>query len=151
VQARLCIDTRTSWLARYFTAEYAGQFDVVLPKLAALGLPLPLGGSSNHFRTVTLREVGGWDPHNVTEDADLGMRLARFGYRSGVVASSTYEEAPADIGRWLGQRTRWFKGWMRLSRNKFLLCFQKREHASTSRRNTIATMRRCSCTFAMTA
>ena len=112
VQARLCIDTRTSWLARYFTAEYAGHFDVVLPKLAALGLPLPLGGSSNHFRTATLREVGGWDPHNVTEDADLGTRLARFGYRSGVVASSTYEEAPADIGRWLGQRTRWFKGWM---------------------------------------
>ena len=75
MQARLCIDTRTSWLARYFTAEYAGHFDVVLPKLAALGLPLPLGGSSNHFRTVTLREVGGWDPHNVTEDADLGMVL----------------------------------------------------------------------------
>ena len=64
VQARLCIDTRTSWLARYFTAEYAGHFDVFLPKLAALGSPLPLGGSSNHFRTATLRKVGGWDPHN---------------------------------------------------------------------------------------
>ncbi|MGB8110612.1 MAG: glycosyltransferase [Pseudolabrys sp.] len=112
VQARLCIDTRTSWLARYFTAEHAGHFDVFLPKLAALGLPLPLGGSSNHFRTATLRKVGGWDPHNVTEDADLGMRLARFGYRSGVIPSSTYKEAPADVGRWVGQRTRWFKGWM---------------------------------------
>ncbi|MFZ0650956.1 MAG: glycosyl transferase family 2, partial [Pseudolabrys sp.] len=55
---------RTSWLARYFTAEHAGHFDVFLPKLAALGLPLPLGGSSNHFRTATLRKVGGWDPHN---------------------------------------------------------------------------------------
>jgi cellulose synthase/poly-beta-1,6-N-acetylglucosamine synthase-like glycosyltransferase len=103
---------RTSWLARYFTAEHAGHFDVFLPKLAALGLPLPLGGSSNHFRTATLRKVGGWDPHNVTEDADLGMRLARFGYRSGVIPSSTYKEAPADVGRWVGQRTRWFKGWM---------------------------------------
>ena len=112
VQAHLCIDTKTSWLARYFTAEYAGHFDAFLPKLAALGLPLPLGGSSNHFRTAALREVGGWDPHNVTEDADLGMRLARFGLRSGVVSSSTYEEAPADLGRWLRQRTRWFKGWM---------------------------------------
>jgi cellulose synthase/poly-beta-1,6-N-acetylglucosamine synthase-like glycosyltransferase len=112
VQARLCTDTQTSWLARYFTAEYAGHFDVLLPKLAALGLPLPLGGSSNHFRTEALRKVGGWDPYNVTEDADLGMRLARFGYRSATIASTTYEEAPADCRRWLGQRTRWFKGWM---------------------------------------
>jgi len=115
VQARLCVDTGTNWLARYFTAEYAAQFDVFLPKLAALGLPLPLGGSSNHFRTATLREVGGWDPFNVTEDADLGMRLARFGYRCGVIKSTTYEEAPVEFRGWLGQRSRWFKGWMRLS------------------------------------
>ena len=75
-------------------------------------LPLPLGGSSNHFYTATLRDAGGWDPYNVTEDADLGMRLARFGYRTGVINSTTYEEAPARIGPWLRQRTRWFKGWM---------------------------------------
>jgi cellulose synthase/poly-beta-1,6-N-acetylglucosamine synthase-like glycosyltransferase len=113
VQARLCIDnTADSWLARLFTAEYAGQFDVFLPGIAALALPLPLGGSSNHFRTASLREVGGWDAYNVTEDADLGMRLARFGYRAGVIASSTYEEAPARLVPWLRQRTRWFKGWM---------------------------------------
>ena len=112
VQARLHMDTTTSWHARYFTAEYAGHFDFFLPKLAASGLPLPLGGSSNHFRTKTLRAVGGWDPYNVTEDADLGMRLARFGYRCGVIESTTYEEAPSNIHRWLGQRSRWFKGWM---------------------------------------
>ena len=113
VQARLCIDnTADSWLARLFTAEYAGQFDVFLPGIAALHLPLPLGGSSNHFRTETLRKAGGWDAYNVTEDADLGLRLARFGYRSGVISSTTYEEAPARIGPWLRQRTRWFKGWM---------------------------------------
>ena len=112
VQARLCIDTRSSWLARFFTAEYAGHFDVFLPKLAALGLPLPLGGSSNHFKTEILRKIGGWDAYNVTEDADLGMRLARFGYRSAVIDSTTHEEAPADVRRWLGQRTRWLKGWM---------------------------------------
>jgi len=115
VQARLCMDTDTSWLARYFTAEYAGHFDVFLPRLAALGLPIPLGGSSNHFRTETLRAVGGWDPYNVTEDADLGMRLARFGYRCAVIDSTTYEEAPTDVRRWINQRSRWFKGWMRLS------------------------------------
>jgi cellulose synthase/poly-beta-1,6-N-acetylglucosamine synthase-like glycosyltransferase len=113
VQACLCIDnTADSWLARLFTAEYAGQFDVFLPGIATLHLPLPLGGSSNHFRTATLNEIGGWDAYNVTEDADLGMRLARFGYRAGVIDSTTYEEAPARFAPWLRQRTRWFKGWM---------------------------------------
>ena len=87
-------------------------FDVFLPKLAQLNLPLPLGDSSNHFRTATLRNVGGLDPHNVTEDADLGMRLARFGHRSSVNDSTTYEESPANVSYWLGQRSRWFKGWM---------------------------------------
>jgi cellulose synthase/poly-beta-1,6-N-acetylglucosamine synthase-like glycosyltransferase len=99
-------------LARLFTAEYAGQFDVLLPGLAQLRLPLPLGGSSNHFRTQALREAGGWDPYNVTEDADLGMRLARLGYRAAVISSTTYEEAPAHVRPWIRQRTRWFKGWM---------------------------------------
>src|SRR6185436_12805774 len=90
VQARLTIDnTGDSWLARVFTAEYAGLFDVFLPGLAALRLPLPLGGSSNHFRTAVLRRIGAWDPYNVTEDADLGMRLARFGYRTAVIDSTT--------------------------------------------------------------
>jgi cellulose synthase/poly-beta-1,6-N-acetylglucosamine synthase-like glycosyltransferase len=113
VQARLTIDNAAdSWLTRMFTAEYAGLFDVFLPGLAAWRLPLPLGGSSNHFRTSVLRQVGAWDPYNVTEDADLGMRLARFGYRTAVIPSTTYEEAPVHLGPWLRQRTRWLKGWM---------------------------------------
>jgi glycosyltransferase XagB len=112
-QARLTIDnTKDSWLARLFTAEYAGLFDVFLPALAVLKMPLPLGGSSNHFRAEVLRRIGAWDPYNVTEDADLGMRLARLGYRTTVIASTTHEEAPARLGPWLKQRTRWFKGWM---------------------------------------
>ena len=115
VQARLTIgNTRDSWLTRLFTAEYAGLFDVFLPGLARYRLPLPLGGSSNHFVTSVLRDVGGWDAHNVTEDADLGMRLARFGYRATVMASSTWEEAPARLRPWIRQRTRWFKGWVLL-------------------------------------
>ena len=113
VQAALTIDnTADSLLTATFTAEYAAQFDVFLPSLAALRWPLPLGGSSNHFRTAALWQVGGWDPYNVTEDADLGVRLARFGHRAAVIASSTYEEAPAKFAPWLRQRTRWFKGWM---------------------------------------
>lgn len=112
-QASLCIDnTADGWLPRIFTAEYAGQFDVFLQGFSNFEMPLPLGGSSNHFRTDVLREVGGWDPYNVTEDADLGFRLARFGYRSVMFPSTTYEEAPARFGAWLRQRSRWMKGWM---------------------------------------
>lgn len=98
-------------LVRLFAAEYAGQFDVFLPGVCALSLPLPLGGSSNHFRTSILRAIGGWDSFNVTEDADIGIRLARFGYRVSMIDSTTYEEAPAHVRPWLRQRTRWFKGW----------------------------------------
>jgi cellulose synthase/poly-beta-1,6-N-acetylglucosamine synthase-like glycosyltransferase len=113
VQARLAVDNvEDSWLCRHFAAEYAGQFDVFLPALAGFRLPLPLGGTSNHFRTDALRRAGGWDPFNVTEDADLGMRIARFGYRIGVINSTTWEEAPVGYSQWLRQRTRWFKGWM---------------------------------------
>jgi cellulose synthase/poly-beta-1,6-N-acetylglucosamine synthase-like glycosyltransferase len=112
-QARLTIDnTADSWLTRLFTAEYAGLFDVFLPGLAAFRLPLPLGGTSNHFHTATLRSLGGWDPYNVTEDADLGIRLARSGFRTTVIQSTTYEEAPARLFAWTRQRTRWFKGYL---------------------------------------
>lgn len=113
MQASLCIDNSAdSWLTCMFTAEYAGQFDGFLRGFSQFGLPLPLGGSSNHFRTVVLREVGGWDAYNVTEDADLGFRLARFGYRAAMFSSTTYEEAPARAAAWLRQRSRWMKGWM---------------------------------------
>ena len=113
LQASLSIDNSDdSWLVRMYTANYAGQFDVLLPGLAALQLPFPLGGSSNHFRTAALRQAGGWDPYNVTEDADLGIRLHRLGYRAAVLPSTTYEEAPAKFVPWLKQRTRWYKGWM---------------------------------------
>ena len=113
VQASLSIDNAPeSLLSRMFAAEYAGQFDILLPGLSALRLPLPLGGSSNHFRVEVLRDVGGWDAWNVTEDADLGIRLARFGYRCVTFASTTYEEAPVHFSAWLRQRSRWMKGWM---------------------------------------
>lgn len=113
VQAKLAVDNLyPSFLSDHFRAEYAGLFDVLLPALARLGLPIPLGGTSNHFRASILREIGAWDPHNVTEDADLGVRLARFGYSTGVVDSTTWEEAPARLGAWLPQRTRWMKGWL---------------------------------------
>lgn len=97
---------------RQFTVEYSALFDAILPALARLNFPVPLGGTSNHFPRALLEEVGGWDPFNVTEDADLGIRLARLGYVTQVLSSTTWEEAPRHFGQWLRQRTRWLKGWM---------------------------------------
>ena len=112
IQARLTPDNAETWLSRMFTIEYAANFDVLLPALADWRLPLPLGGTSNHFPRRVLQKVGAWDPFNVTEDADLGLRIARSGYRIGMIASRTYEEAPLRLAQWLPQRRRWLKGWM---------------------------------------
>ncbi len=113
LQAALTIDNAAnSWISAMFAIEYGALFDLINPGLAALDLPIALGGTSNHFRVETLRRVGGWDAWNVTEDADLGMRLAFAGARVGTLASSTGEEAPADFRGWFPQRTRWQKGWM---------------------------------------
>jgi glycosyltransferase involved in cell wall biosynthesis len=112
VQARLAIDNiRDHPLTRLFALEYAGLFDALLPALSRSGLFFPLGGTSNHFRTEVLDRLGGWDAWNVTEDADLGVRLARAGYASTTIASTTYEEAPNTFHAWLKQRTRWLKGY----------------------------------------
>jgi len=99
-------------LTRLFTLEYCLWFDHFLPALDRLGAPVPLGGTSNIFRTDVLIEVGGWDPFNVTEDADLGLRLARRGYRTAVIDSTTFEEANCAFGNWIRQRTRWMKGFL---------------------------------------
>jgi cellulose synthase/poly-beta-1,6-N-acetylglucosamine synthase-like glycosyltransferase len=113
LQARLnYYNPRENWLTRQFTLEYSMWFDWLLPGLQALGLPIPLGGTSNHFRTCILRQLGGWDAYNVTEDADLGLRLARSGYACAVLDSTTMEEANCQHGNWLRQRTRWLKGYM---------------------------------------
>lgn len=101
-----------NWLTRQFAIEYAVLFDFALPLLASWNLPLPLGGTSNHFRRAALLKLGAWDPYNVTEDADLGIRLARFGWRADVFASSTYEEANNNFSNWVSQRARWLKGWI---------------------------------------
>lgn len=115
LQAHLVIDnTYDSWLTRLFTIEYAQLFDVFNPALARFRLPIALGGTSNHFRTRVLREVHGWDAWNVTEDADLGFRLAAKGYRVEDLPSATLEEAPACLAAWMNQRTRWLKGWMQV-------------------------------------
>ncbi|MCO5732922.1 glycosyltransferase family 2 protein [Rhizobium sp. SSA_523] len=99
-------------ISTMFALEYAALFRAMLPMLANHRLPLPLGGTSNHFRTQVLRDVGGWDPFNVTEDADLGLRLYRLNYRAQTLRCQTLEDAPLVWRVWIGQRTRWFKGWL---------------------------------------
>ena len=112
VQAPLAIaNMRASWISGLFALEYSGLFRVLVPFLARTRMPIPLGGTSNHFQRPALETVGGWDPHNVTEDADLGLRLYAHGYRTGTLKSATVETAPTTLDVWTRQRTRWLKGW----------------------------------------
>ncbi|MEM9785526.1 MAG: glycosyltransferase [Pseudomonadota bacterium] len=100
-----------NWLTRCFTIEYASWFRVILPGLAKLGLVVPLGGTTLFFRRDVLEKLGGWDAHNVTEDADLGVRLARHGYRTALIDTVTEEEANGRAWPWVKQRSRWLKGY----------------------------------------
>ncbi|MDO5658042.1 MAG: glycosyltransferase [Paracoccus sp. (in: a-proteobacteria)] len=102
---------RTNWLARCFTIEYASWFRANLPGIARLGLVVPLGGTTLFFRREVLEQVGGWDAWNVTEDADLGVRLARMGYRTEIIDTVTLEEANCRAVPWVKQRSRWLKGY----------------------------------------
>jgi cellulose synthase/poly-beta-1,6-N-acetylglucosamine synthase-like glycosyltransferase len=113
VQARLNYFNRSeNWLTGMFTLEYSQWFDFLLPGLDWMKVPIPLGGTSNHFRLSALRQVGAWDPYNVTEDADLGIRLAQEGFTVGIINSTTFEEANGFLPSWVYQRSRWIKGYM---------------------------------------
>ncbi len=99
-------------LTRWFSIEYSAWFDLILPGLDKSGVPIPLGGTSNHFVTERLLELGGWDPYNVTEDCDLGVRLHKAGYKTAIVDSTTLEEANSEAANWVRQRSRWIKGYI---------------------------------------
>ncbi len=112
VQAQLAFFNPTqNLITKWFTIEYRMWFTQLLPGLAQLDAPIPLGGTSNHFRRDILLQLNAWDPFNVTEDADLGVRMHRSGYRSGVLDSVTLEEANSDFINWVKQRSRWYKGY----------------------------------------
>lgn len=113
LQARLgYFNERQNLLTRWFSLEYDQWFGVILPAVEKAGCVVPLGGTSNHMSTRIWREVGGWDEFNVTEDADLGVRLARHGYRTLILDSITLEEANSDVVNWIRQRSRWYKGYL---------------------------------------
>lgn len=104
-------NARSNWLSRCFTIEYTSWFRIILPGLARMGLVIPLGGTSVFFRRDALEALGGWDAHNVTEDADLGLRLARHGYRTELLDTITREESNCRLWPWVRQRARWLKGY----------------------------------------
>jgi len=111
IQAKLNYYNRQqNLLTQWFSSEYSMWFDLFLPGLDASNMPIPLGGTSNHFKKYALLEAGAWDPFNMTEDADLGIRLYKLGYRTKIVDSTTYEEANSDVNNWVRQRSRWVKG-----------------------------------------
>ncbi len=113
LQAKLnYYNQRHNLLTRWFTAEYSVWFDLFLPGLTASGAPIPLGGTSNHFRVQALKDCGGWDPFNVTEDCDLGIRLHKDGWRTAMLGSTTWEEANGNFLSWIRQRSRWVKGYL---------------------------------------
>ena len=112
LQAKLnFFNAKEGLLPRCFALEYTTWFDLYLPGLHALRAPIPLGGTSNHFKTTALKELQGWDSYNVTEDCDLGIRIAEAGYSTRIIDSVTWEEAPRRIPDWVGQRSRWIKGY----------------------------------------
>lgn len=105
-------NTNHNLLTRLFTAEYSLWFDLVLPGLQSIETSIPLGGTSNHFRTKDLKGLHAWDPFNVTEDCDLGVRLFKAGYKTAIIDSTTLEEANSNIKNWFRQRSRWIKGYL---------------------------------------
>ena len=113
VQAKLnYFNSRENWLTKLFTQEYSMWFELLLVGIMQVDIPIPLGGTSNHFKTPFLKLVGGWDPFNVTEDADLGIRLYKHNCRTAVIDSRTWEEANCNLHNWIRQRSRWIKGYM---------------------------------------
>lgn len=130
-----CVQARLNYynqiqnvLTKWFSVEYSMHFDLLLPGLCAKKIPVPLGGTSNHFERDTLVALGAWDPHNVTEDADLGIRLHKDGYMTTMIDSTTLEEANSEIHNWVRQRSRWVKGyiqtWLVHMRHPFQLIHQ---------------------------
>ncbi|MCQ2009506.1 glycosyltransferase [Sporolactobacillus sp. STSJ-5] len=113
IQAKLnYFNSKQNLLTRFFTQEYSNWFELLLPGIMQINIPIPLGGTSNHFKTDVLKKLGAWDPYNVTEDADLGIRLYKQNYTTKVVDSRTLEEANSKFRNWIHQRSRWIKGYM---------------------------------------
>ncbi|HSW97592.1 MAG TPA: glycosyltransferase [Candidatus Saccharimonadales bacterium] len=134
IQAKLNFyNAHQNLLTRVFTAEYSLWFDLILPGLQSIHAPIPLGGTSNHFKKKDLIAMRAWDSFNVTEDADLGMRLAQNGGKTAMLNSTTYEEANSSLRNWFHQRTRWIKGYIQ---TYLVHTRDPKEHVATTGRKT---------------
>ena len=110
---------KESWMGYQFESEYFRWYNRYLPRLAAAGYPLPLGGTTNFIKTGILKRLGGWENGNLTEDYELALRIYSRLYGQhgplhpiGIIDSITTEEPPNTLGSWLRQRTRWSQGKM---------------------------------------
>ena len=108
-------NTDQNIITKLFNTEFTFHYDMFLPGLQSLNVPIPLSGHSVHYRTEALVRAGAWDPYNVAEDCELGVRLHRAGYRTGIINSISREEAASDVWGWVKQRTRWMKGFIQTS------------------------------------
>ncbi|MDD5055108.1 MAG: glycosyltransferase [Candidatus Peribacteraceae bacterium] len=117
-----CVQTRLdhynahqNWMTALFNAEFSFHYDLFLPGLQKRGYVLPLSGHSTHFRRTVLEQIGAWDPYNLTEDCDIGIRLFRRGFRTDIIDSLSNEEATSTTGSWIAQRSRWMQGFIQTS------------------------------------
>lgn len=126
------VNDRDGYMNMHLRAEYRYWYHTYLPALQYSNFPIPLGGTTNFFRRSVLKDLEGWDPYNVTEDFELGLRLYnerkrvgniydmlkdrraqsifRNNYKFSLLESVTQEESPTTMSGWLRQRTRWQRG-----------------------------------------
>lgn len=115
----ICIQSRLNFynyseniITECFSVEYSILFDFYLFGLDFLNLPILLGGTSNHFKVKELKKIGFWDSYNVTEDAELSIRIYSNNYKIKMLDSLTLEESPIEMIAFIKQRSRWIKGFL---------------------------------------
>ncbi|PID52281.1 MAG: hypothetical protein CR972_02285 [Candidatus Moraniibacteriota bacterium] len=106
----------SNWYSLFNVMEYYFWFKSVLHFFANNGM-IPLGGNTVFFKKHWLERVGGWDEKNLTEDADIGIRMSAAGARTKVIYDEehvTREETPPSVAQFIKQRTRWNQGFIQV-------------------------------------
>jgi glycosyltransferase XagB len=109
---------KSNWYSTFNVLEYFFWFKSRLHYQARLG-SIPLGGNTVFFSRDLLNRIGGWDESNLTEDAEIGLRVSSMGERIRVIYDDRYvtkEETPPTLAQFIRQRTRWSQGFMQTLR-----------------------------------